>query len=278
VLSKLGLFDENQKMDLTIWENFLRTFKNPKHEVNIGLVGKYVELRDAYKSINEALVHSGAVNHCKVNVRMIHSEDLNEHNVTEKLADLNGILVAPGFGERGIEGKITSIKYARENKIPFFGICLGMQCAVVEFARNVLNFTDAHSTEIKPRTTHPVIDIMEAQKKILSKGGTMRLGAYSCKIIPESLTAGLYNKELISERHRHRYEFNNKYLNDFIEKGLIAVGINPDEFLVEIIEIKDHPWFIGVQFHPEYKSTVSSPHPLFIGFVKAAMEHNKSLK
>ncbi|MBP7497585.1 MAG: CTP synthase [Bacteroidales bacterium] len=261
--------------DLKHWQEFIEKLKHPAQTVNIGLIGKYVELRDAYKSINEAFVHSGTYNHCKVNVKMIHSEDLNDNNATEILKELNGILVAPGFGERGIEGKITAIKYARENKIPFLGICLGMQCAVVEFARNVLGFIDAHSTEIKPRTTHPVIDIMEAQKKILSKGGTMRLGAYACRLIPESLTASLYNKELISERHRHRYEFNNKYLEDFKAKGLVAVGINPDEFLVEIIEIKDHPWFIGVQFHPEYKSTVNNPHPLFIGFVQAALKHKE---
>ena len=273
ILRKMKMPCENEP-DLNNWREFVYKLKHPQHEVNIGLVGKYVELRDAYKSINESFVHAGAVNQCKVNVLMIHSEGITQENVHEKLAGLNGILVAPGFGERGIEGKITSIRYARENKIPFFGICLGMQCAVVEFARNVLGFEDAHSTEIRPKTKSPVIDIMESQKKLFSKGGTMRLGAYPCKLSEGTKVHDIYNTDTIEERHRHRYEFNNKYLNDFKNAGMVVAGLYPDGNLVEIIELKDHPWFIGVQFHPEYRSTVYSPHPLFVAFVKAAMDNN----
>ena len=210
-----------------------------------------------------------------MHVKLIHSESVNEQNIAEKLAGLDGVLVAPGFGERGIEGKITAIKYVREHKLPFLGICLGMQCAVVEFARNVLGLEDAHSTEIRPRAKNPVIDIMESQKKIYSKGGTMRLGSYPCKIVPGTKTSEVYQLANIAERHRHRYEFNNKYLKDYEKAGMIAGGIYVDGNLIEIIELKDHPWFIGVQFHPEYRSTVYSPHPLFVSFIKAAMEYKK---
>jgi len=259
--------------DLARWQHFLDKLHNPVHEVKIGLVGKYAELKDAYKSILESFIHGGTMNECKVNVSLIHSETILPENVSEKLKDLNGILVAPGFGERGIEGKIAAIGYARKNNIPFLGICLGMQCAVIEFGRNVLGFEDAHSTEMNPRTKYPVIDIMEAQKKISCKGGTMRLGAYPCRISKDSKLFDIYKKELISERHRHRYEFNNKYLKQYHDAGMIAVGINPKDDLVEIMELKDHPWFVGVQFHPEYKSTVANPHPLFASFIKAAIEN-----
>ncbi|MES2837589.1 MAG: CTP synthase [Bacteroidota bacterium] len=272
VLSKLGLFDENQKMDLAIWENFLTTYKNPKHEVNIGLVGKYVSLKDSYKSIVESFIHAGVVSECKVNLVWINSETITDATVEKKLKGLKGILVAPGFGERGIEGKIEAIKYARENKIPFLGICLGMQCAVVEFARNVLNFEGAHSSEMNPETKYPVIDILENQKGIKNKGGTMRLGAYPCHITKTTKAHQIYGKTEIKERHRHRYEFNNKFLSKFEKAGMIGSGVNPDTGLVEIVEIQDHPWFVGVQFHPEYRSTVEKPHPLFIEFIKAALK------
>ena len=262
-----------QEPDLTSWENFLYKLNHPKCEVKIGLIGKYVELKDAYKSITEAFIHAGSANQCKVILKMIHSEDINELNVDEKLKGLKGILVAPGFGERGIEGKIISIKYARENKIPFFGICLGMQMAVVEFGRNVLGFEGAHSTEINPRTKFPVIDIMEAQKKVSAKGGTMRLGAYPCTLERGTKVHDVYKTDQISERHRHRYEFNNKYLDVYTKAGMIPVGINQKDNLVEIIALQDHPWFVGVQFHPEFKSTVANPHPLFVAFVKAAIDY-----
>lgn len=260
--------------DLGRWEEFLYRLKNPNSEVNIGLVGKYVELKDSYKSIVESLIHAGAEVQCKVHVRLIHSEHITPENAGEKLALLDGILVAPGFGERGIEGKITAIRYARENKVPFFGICLGMQCAVIEFARNVLGYTDAHSTEMNPRTPHPVIDIMEAQKKISCKGGTMRLGAYPCRLVDGTAVQKVYDSTDISERHRHRYEFNNLYLEEFEKAGFVPAGINPKDNLVEIMEYRNHPWFVGVQFHPEYKSTVARPHPLFIRFVKSACEYH----
>ncbi|MEI6122843.1 MAG: CTP synthase [Bacteroidota bacterium] len=266
----------NTEPDLTRWEIFLYKLKNPTTEVNIGLVGKYVELKDAYKSIVESFVHAGSDLQCKVHLKMIHSEYITEENVGEMLAELNGIVVAPGFGERGIEGKITAIRYVRENKIPFLGICLGMQCAVIEFARNVLGFEGAHSTEMNPRTKYPVIDIMEAQKKISCKGGTMRLGAYPCKINAGTKVSTIYKAEDIIERHRHRYEFNNKYLSEFEKSGVIAAGINPKDNLVEIIENINHPWFVGVQFHPEYRSTVHNPHPLFKAFVNAACQNKLS--
>jgi len=262
--------------DLARWEEFLFRLKHPVAEVQIGLIGKYVELKDAYKSISEAFVHAGAANQLKVKVKMIHSESINSGTVKHLLKDLDGILVAPGFGERGIEGKILAIRYARENKIPFLGICLGMQCAVVEFGRNVLKMNDAHSTEMNPKTPYPVIDIMEEQKKISNKGGTMRLGAYPCTIREDSKSYEIYGTADITERHRHRYEFNNKYLDEYNKAGMLAVGINRQNDLVEMIELKDHPWFIGVQFHPEYRSTVANPHPLFVSFVKAAEQFKKT--
>ena len=262
--------------DLSDWEKFLFKLKHSKSEVNIGLVGKYTELKDAYKSINESFIHASAANQCKVNLKLINSEDLNDRNADKKLNGLNGILVAPGFGYRGIDGKIIAIKYARENKVPFLGICLGMQCAVVEFARTVLGYKDAHSTEMYSTTKHPVIDLMEHQKKVSEKGGTMRLGSYPCRIKKGTKVYKIYNITDISERHRHRYEFNNKFRENYEKAGMILSGINPKDDLVEIIELKDHPWFIGVQFHPEYQSTVAKPHPLFVEFVKAARKHKKS--
>jgi CTP synthase len=257
---------------LTQWREFLTRLKNPKHSVQVGLVGKYVELPDAYKSISESFIHSGAMNECEVNVRYIHSEEITEENVNKMLKGLQGVLVAPGFGSRGIEGKITTAKYARENNIPFLGICLGMQCAVIEFARNVLHLEGAHSTEINHKTKFPVIDLMEEQKSVIDKGGTMRLGGYKCIISKNSLTYRIYGRTEIVERHRHRYEFNDKYFDEFRENGMVPVGINPESKLVEIMEIPSHKWFIGVQFHPEYSSTVISPHPLFVNFIKACID------
>lgn len=271
VLKKLhvnGLPD----MHLEKWKNFLNKFHNPKREVTIGLVGKYVELKESYKSIAEAFIHAGAVNDCKVKVDWIHSESLSEENVADKFKDLQAVLVAPGFGNRGIEGKIAAIKYAREKNIPFLGICLGMQCAVIEFARNVLGLKDAHSREMNPATNSPVIDLLEAQKNISHMGGTMRLGSYPCRIEEGTLAYRIYGKEDINERHRHRYEFNNEYTKKFTEAGMVISGINPDAGLGEIIEIPTHPFFIGVQFHPEYKSTVENPHPLFVSFIEAALK------
>ncbi len=261
--------------DLTNWERFLKKLKNPKGTVEIGLIGKYVELKDAYKSILESFIHAGAENEYEVKVKSIQSETINDGNADEVLNGLSGILVAPGFGERGIDGKISAIGWARKNRVPFFGICLGMQCAVVEFGRNVLGFEDAHSTEFNPETAFPVIDLMEDQKKIDDKGGTMRLGAYPCRIEKSSKVYGIYGETDIRERHRHRYEFNNKYLKDYTDAGMLPVGINPEENLVEMIELPDHPWFIGVQFHPEYKSTVARPHPLFVSFVEACIKYSK---
>lgn len=270
VLEKLGLPVKGEAK-LEGWKHFLNALKTPKTEVRIGLVGKYIELKDSYKSIAESFIHAGVANECKVKLEWIHSETITDENVGSKLNGLTGILVAPGFGNRGIEGKINAIKFARENKIPFLGICLGMQCAVIEFARNVMGLKGAHSTEMNPETAHPVIDLLEAQKKITNKGGTMRLGAYACKIIEGTKVFEAYKTVEISERHRHRYEFNNEYLGDFERAGMVASGINPNAGLVEIVELKDHPWFVGVQFHPEYKSTVENPHPLFVNFVKAAV-------
>ncbi len=252
------------------WINFIKRLESPKSTVEIGLVGKYVELVDSYKSIIEALVHAGAENDCKVQLRLIHSEQIDEQNIGEQLKGLKGVIVAPGFGNRGIDGKIATISYVRKQNIPFFGICLGMQCAMIEFARNVLSLPKAHSTEMDTRTPDPIIDIMEEQKKVHMKGGTMRLGAYSCELTEASRVRDIYAKKEISERHRHRYEVNNKYLSLFEKGGMKATGFNPESGLVEIIELENHPWFIGVQFHPEYKSTVDSPHPLFIDFVRAA--------
>ncbi|MEI7471127.1 MAG: CTP synthase [Chitinophagaceae bacterium] len=252
------------------WRSFLDKLKYPKTKVTIGLIGKYIELQDAYKSILESFVHAGAMNECKVQVLDVHSETINEENVAEKLGKLDGLLVAPGFGNRGVEGKITAVKYARLNNLPFFGICLGMQMAVIEFARNVLGLKDANSTEMEKGTNYPVIDLMEAQKDITAKGGTMRLGAYPCEIKKGTLAYTIYNNTLISERHRHRWEFNNKYITDFEKAGMLPSGKNPGTGLVEIIEIPEHPFFIGVQYHPELKSTVESPQPIFVHFIKAA--------
>jgi CTP synthase len=271
VISKLKLPSKSEP-DLTNWKHFLGILKNPTAEVKIGLIGKYVELKDAYKSIAESLIHAGVENECRVDVQWIHSEDLEQGNVAQKLRDLKGILVAPGFGDRGIEGKVLAVQYARENNIPFLGICLGMQCAVVEFGRNVLGLKDANSTEMNPKTKFPVIDIMEEQKKVTKKGGTMRLGAYPCKLKKGTKGHAAYGTTNITERHRHRFEFNNKFLKDYEDAGMIASGINPDSNLVEMVELKDHPWFIGVQFHPEYKSTVAQPHPLFAKFVAASLK------
>lgn len=270
VLDKLRL-DTSGEAELTKWNQFLERHKNPKTSIKIGLVGKYIELKDSYKSIIESFIHAGAQSEVSVDLVWLHSEEINSKNVARHLKPLKGLLVAPGFGERGIEGKIQAIKYARENGLPFLGICLGMQCAVIEFARNVLGLKEANTTEINPDTKDPVIDIMADQKSIKDMGGTMRLGAYKCAIKPATRAEEIYGTAEISERHRHRYEFNNKYLKKFEENGMIASGINPDNNLVEIVEISSHPWFVGVQFHPEYKSTVASPHPLFIQFVKAAV-------
>lgn len=256
--------------ELGKWREFLDKLNYPKGRVTIGLIGKYIELQDAYKSILEAFVHAGAINQCKVQIVNVHSEFITPENVSEKLKDLDGLLVAPGFGSRGVEGKITSVKYARENQLPFFGICLGMQMSVIEYARNVMGWKEANSTEMEPKTAQPVIALMEEQKKIKKKGGTMRLGAYPCQIMEGSLAHRIYGSTMISERHRHRWEFNNNYLNDFINAGLIPSGKNPETGLVEIVELKNHPFFIGVQYHPELKSTVENPHPLFVGFVQAA--------
>lgn len=259
--------------DLSNWKEFLNKLRYPKSKVIIGLIGKYVELQDAYKSILEALIHAGAVNECKVEVVNIHSEDLTPKNASEKLKSLDGVLVAPGFGSRGIDGKIDAIRYARESNIPFLGICLGMQMACVEYARNVLGLDAAHSTEMNDDTNNAVIAMMEEQKNITQMGGTMRLGAYDCSVKKGSKAYEVYGNETISERHRHRYEFNSKYLADFEKGGMIATGTNPQTGLVEIMEIPEHPFFMGVQFHPEYKSTVENPHPLFAALVKAAKDH-----
>ncbi len=276
-MKKLAL-ESDLEPDLIAWEAFLKKHKNPKKEIQLALVGKYVELPDAYKSISEAFIHSGAANETKVSVKMIHSEKLEQENIEEVLQGVHGILVAPGFGHRGIEGKIMAVKYARENNIPFLGICLGMQCAVIEFARNVLELQDAHSTEMHRNTPFPVIDIMEQQKGVTDMGGTMRLGAYDCILSPESNAFQTYGTSNISERHRHRYEFNNDYLEKYKNAGMVPSGINPDTNLVEIMEISNHPWFVGVQFHPEYKSTVLNPHPIFRGFVKAMVEYKERQK
>jgi CTP synthase len=273
VLSKLRVVSREEP-DLEQWKTFLGRLKNPINEVTIGIVGKYVSLPDAYKSIAESFVHAGAQNDCKVNIKWISSEEIYKESVAHVLNGLDGVLVAPGFGERGLEGKIEAIRYVRENKIPFFGVCLGMQCCVVEFARHVLGL-EASSTELNPKTKNPVIDMMEEQKKITIKGGTMRLGSYTCKVKKGSKAHHAYGETSIQERHRHRYEFNNKYLEQMEEAGLKATGINPESNLVEIVELKDHPWFVGVQYHPELKSTVLNPHPLFVKFVHAALENKR---
>lgn len=277
VLAKLRLLERHEpKLDK--WKAFLGLLKNPVHEIKIGLVGKYIELQDAYKSIHEAFVHAGVANESKVSIQYIHSSLINASNVAETFKDLSGVIVAPGFGERGIEGKIISIQYLREQNIPFLGICLGMQCAVVEFAQNVLGMKGAASTEMSPNTEFPVIDMMAEQKNIQEKGGTMRLGAYPCELKKDSRVKLIYGKKTISERHRHRFEFNNKYLSQFEDAGMKAAGVNPDTKLVEIVEIPSHRWFVGVQFHPEYKSRVEEPHPLFVDFVKACLSFNQELR
>ena len=274
VLQKLEL--QSDTPDLTQWNEFLSRHKNPKGEVTIGLIGKYVELQDSYKSILEAFIHAGAANEVKVNVESVHSEYLISENIKLKLSHLDGVLVAPGFGERGIEGKIAAVKFVREQNIPFLGICLGMQMAVIEYSRNVLGLEDANSTEMAETTTNPVIDLMEEQKSVTHKGGTMRLGAWDCQLQEGSIAAKVYGKDIIEERHRHRYEFNSDYLEQIEAKGMKATGINPETGLVEIVEIPTHPWFVGVQYHPEYKSTVANPHPLFVAFVKAALKYSKA--
>jgi CTP synthase len=274
VLEKLKITNFKEP-DLTKWKLFLDKLKNPKSTVNIGLIGKYIELQDAYKSILEGFIHAGAMNEVKVNVVNVHSEDITQENVKELVGSLDGLLVAPGFGNRGIEGKIIAVQYARENNLPFFGICLGMQMAVIEFARNVIGLKEAHSTEMDPSSPDAVIDMMEDQKAITMKGGTMRLGSYPCAITENTLAHKIYGTNLINERHRHRYEFNNAYLNAFHEKGMVTSGVNPATGLVEIIELPNHPFFIGVQYHPELKSTVESPAPLFVHFIAAAKAYAK---
>lgn len=269
VLKKLTISNYKEP-ELGKWKEFLDKLKYPRSKVTIGLIGKYIELQDAYKSILESFIHAGAMNECKVEVLNVHSEFITDDNVSEKLAGLDGLLVAPGFGHRGVEGKIVAVKYARENGLPFFGICLGMQMAVIEFARNVIGLKDAHSTEMDPDTKEPVIDLMEEQKKVTAKGGTMRLGTYPCALKESSLAAKIYGKPMISERHRHRWEFNNKYLDQFEKAGMVASGKNPGTGLVEIVELPAHPFFIGVQYHPELKSTVENPQPIFVNFIKAA--------
>jgi CTP synthase len=273
VLDQLKLTPKSA-LNLDHWKSFLEKYKNPKRKVKIGLVGKYVELQDSYKSILEAIIHAGAINEAEVEVVSIHSEFLNQINAQEQLKDLHGLIVAPGFGGRGIEGKIDAISYVREKKIPFFGICLGMQMAVIEYARNVLLHPNANSTEIDENTDYPVIGLMESQKGVVNKGGTMRLGTWNCDLAQGSKVAEVYGKQQITERHRHRFEFNNEYKKEVFEKGTLKVsGVNPETGLVEIVENQDHPWFVGVQFHPEYKSTVSNPHPLFVAFIKASIDY-----
>lgn len=274
VLKKLHI-RAKESPDLTDWKDFVKRLKSSEKEIRIALVGKYVELHDSYKSIIESLSHAGAMNHVKVKVVCLHSEDISEKNVSKKLSGFHGILVAPGFGDRGIDGKILAVTYARVNKVPFFGICLGLQLAIIEFARNILNYKDAHSTEMNSRTKHPVIDLMEEQKGITSKGGTMRLGGYACSLKKGSRVQQAYKADMVRERHRHRYEFNNLYLEDFKKNGMVPTGINPESGLVEIMEQPGHPWFVGTQFHPEYRSTALNPHPLFVAFIKAAITRSK---
>lgn len=271
VLDKLG-YDEVKDPDLDPWKSFVNKVKKPDREVRIALIGKYVELKDSYMSITESFVHAGAANNCRVHLKFIHSEGLEDAGWEKQLEGVMGILVAPGFGHRGIEGKINAVRYARENNIPFLGICLGMQCAVIEFGRNVLGLHKANSTEMDPKTPYPVIDLMDQQKDITDKGGTMRLGSYKCQITPDSLMHRVYGEGCVNERHRHRYEYNNEFMEAYRDKGMIPVGINPDSSLVEAMEIPQHKWFIGVQFHPEYRSTVLRPHPLFVDFVRASLE------
>ena len=277
MMKRLGIEDEKEP-DLNHWNNFLKRHKNPKSTVTIGLIGKYVELQDSYKSILESFVHAGAANEVEVKVVPIHSSHLEEKDMQEKIANLDGVLVAPGFGERGIEGKINAVKYVREHQIPFFGICLGMQMAVIEYARNVLQLPAANSVEMDADTPHPVISLMDDQHNIIQKGGTMRLGAWTCAIEKDSLLHKVYQKTSIEERHRHRYEFNDAYYEQYQTNGMIASGVNPETKLVEAIELPAHPWFVGVQYHPEYSSTVANPHPLFVGFVNACNRYAQSKK
>lgn len=272
VCTKLDL-EQGVEPDLAKWCEFVDSVKNPQSTIEIALVGKYTELPDAYKSICESFIHAGAANKCKVKLTYVNSEKISSDNVEEKLGDKAAILVAPGFGNRGIDGKIEAVKFARERKVPFLGICLGMQSAVIEFARNVLGIHDAHSSEMDPMSSNHVIDLMEEQKGITAKGGTMRLGGYSCSLKEGSKIAEAYGTTTIVERHRHRYEFNNHYLESFENGGMIATGVNPDTGLVEVVEVENHPWFVGTQYHPEYKSTVLTPHPLFVAFVKAALNN-----
>lgn len=274
VLKKLEI-EKYSSTNMQKWIEFVDRLKSPKFEINIGLVGKYVELQDSYKSILESLVHAGSVNETKVNVHSIHSEHIDE-NINDDIKKLDGLIVAPGFGSRGIEGKIKAIKSARENNIPFFGICLGMQMAVIEFSRNVLNLKNANSTEMNEKTSDPVICLMEDQKGIKNMGGTMRLGSWECSLSEDSKAHNIYGSSLIEERHRHRWELNNKYLKDLKDLGMIPSGINPKTGLVEIVELPSNDWFVGVQFHPEYKSTVENPHPLFVSFVDASLNYKKS--
>ena len=274
VLDKLNLPTKSVP-NLDSWKSFLKRLKNPSSEVTVGLVGKYVELKDSYKSISESFIHAGVANDTKVNVEWIHSEKITTETAEKELGHLDGILVAPGFGSRGISGKIETVRFARESKIPFLGICLGMQCAVIEFARNVLGLSEAHTTEIVEDCSEPVISLMTEQKNISNMGGTMRLGAYKCQLTPGSKVSQAYTTDKISERHRHRYEFNNDYLKQFQENGMKPTGKNPETGLVEVVEVEDHPWFVGAQFHPEYKSTVANPHPLFVAFIKAVLANKK---
>jgi CTP synthase len=273
VLKKLNLCDNDQPK-LVDWNKFLNKHKSPKNKIKIGLIGKYVELKDAYKSISEAFIHAGAANEVKVKIQWIHSEDLNSKDIPKRLKGLDGILVAPGFGHRGTEGKIDAVRYARENKIPFLGICLGMQMAVIEYAKNVAGISNAGSLEMDENCPNPVINLMEDQKNVTDKGGTMRLGAWDCEISKDSNAYKAYKNTLISERHRHRYEFNDDYRKQITQAGLKVTGVNPKTGLVEIVEIEDHPWFVAVQYHPEYKSTVLKPHPLFVDFVSASLKNS----
>lgn len=270
ILKKLGMDPEQTSCNLTVWNRFLDMMQDAVQEVHIGLVGKYVELQDAYKSISEALLHASVYNGRKLKLHYIHSGSLDSENVESKLGGLNGVVVAPGFGQRATEGKFAALKYTREHNIPTFGICLGMQCMVIEFARNVLGYADANSTELDEHTTHNVIDIMENQKHITQKGGTMRLGAYKCSVKEGSLVCKAYGVSEVQERHRHRYEFNNEYREHFEKNGMAVTGVNSELDLVEIVELPSHKWYVGTQFHPEYSSTLEHPHPLFLSFIEAA--------
>lgn len=273
VIEKLNLETEEPKLDN--WIGFVEAVCNPSGSIKIALVGKYVEHHDSYKSIVEAFIHAGAVNDCKVEIEWVQSDDLTRENIKDKLKDVSGVLVAPGFGGRGIDGKLAAVEYARLNDIPFFGICLGMQCAVVEFARDVCGWEEANSTEFDEETEYPIIDIMHDQKNIENMGGTMRLGKYACKLARDTKSFEAYGDDEISERHRHRYEVNNNLRYKLVENGMVLAGMNPERDLVEIVEIPDHPWFVGVQFHPELRSTVNNPQPLFVDFVKASLKHAK---